>query len=497
MARVKGIVSAGLASAKDFTKESSSADVLDNRIKMRAGRLERLEAGGVPSDLLGSLGAGAMAGWVFGPIGGLITGGIAALMAKNRRDGIAAYAMQDAEATEQTLAKGFATLDSLAERYEGNDEALAEIAMYREQAEQYAAGVNSPDPAKRAQALVSFGSITGTLDTELEEINARQLEAEARDRAQFEQEVGQFNTLQDDLRSLSGDYLGKRNAWNTINQLGKEQNIANDTALVYNILKMYDPNSTVLPGEQAQITNAASVPDAIRAQYNKLITGKGTLDPDVRADFLRQADDLYQASFEQQKEIEAQYIEKGRATGLRPELLTAMPFTTAQDAQSFAERPIETRAAPMGSPTAAAAQGGSQAGTGPVEVEPSQFARGASNLMTEGVELVEEIGRVARGAKVIREGGKYYEVNPDGSRKEIPAPNDAIPEGGSLLGFLGYLGEQAFGTESPLDLYRANRDAKKEADRQAHNARIRRERAAAGADPNTGAYPIQRGPMND
>lgn len=364
-------------------------------------------------------------GWLFGPVGGLLGAGIGAIVSKRRRDGIAAYAQADAETTEATLARGMSTLDNAAKNAAGDESALAEIAMIREQAEQYAELTSHPDAQTRGAALVKFAETTGTLDGELEELEARRVEATTRERGIFKDEVGQYNTLQDDLRALSGDFLGKQRSWQVIQELGQEQNAANDTALAFALLKMYDPASTVLPSEQANVTNAGGLDAAFRAQYNKFITGEGQLDPKMRSDFIRQAANLYGNSLTTQKEIESDFMNKGRATGLRPELVKEIGFSKPFEGPSFAEL---TRAPPISAPA--------ESSGNLVPVEESLLSRAAQQAAIEAKEIGEGIGRQGRGETLMTDGsGKFFVVDAEGNNLgEVDAPNDYVPDIPDIFG---------------------------------------------------------------
>ena len=67
---------------------------------------------------------------------------------------------------------------------------------------------------------------------------------------------------------------------------------AGDMSLIFGIMKMLDPNSTVREGEYATAQQAGSVPERVRAQYNKALKGD-FLDPSQRKDFVQQAQNLW------------------------------------------------------------------------------------------------------------------------------------------------------------------------------------------------------------
>jgi len=63
---------------------------------------------------------------------------------------------------------------------------------------------------------------------------------------------------------------------------------ASDVALLISLFKVYDPTSTVTGGESATLQNAAGVPENLKAEYNKLLSG-GALSQKAREDIVRAA----------------------------------------------------------------------------------------------------------------------------------------------------------------------------------------------------------------
>jgi hypothetical protein len=371
-------------------------------------------------------------GFVFGPVGGLIGAGIAGLLSKRRREGIAAYAAQEVESTTGSLERARAAIDDTLSQAT-NDQERAEVKMLRQEFDTWSELANAaPDPQTRGQALIKALEVSGTMDAELEEWQSERLAAQEVERQQFGREVGQYNTLQDDLKGVSTDYLGKRENWNTIRTLAQEQNVANDIGLVYAVLKMYDPESTVMPGEQAQVSGAGGLGDMVAATYNRLITGEGTLSPGVRADFIRQAGNLYQTSLKQQKAVESEYRETARATGLRDELVARVGFTLPDEGATFAKEigapPVDSPNTTPGAPAAAGEGGAAPAAQGPSRVPDGRGARFATDLLKETVEFGESVGRLARGASLVESDGRYFVQDENGEVvREVDRPNEMFP----------------------------------------------------------------------
>lgn len=97
-----------------------------------------------------------------------------------------------------------------------------------------------------------------------------------------------------------------------------------DAALVFGIMKMYDPGSTVREGEQATAANSGGVPGMYVSMYNSLIGG-GKLSPTVRKQIASQAGKIY-ATAKEQADIQTQFIEDiARRRGLNIENIRTPP----------------------------------------------------------------------------------------------------------------------------------------------------------------------------
>jgi hypothetical protein len=100
---------------------------------------------------------------------------------------------------------------------------------------------------------------------------------------------------------------------------------AGDISLVYGYMKILDPGSTVMQGEQATASNAGGIPDRVRAMYNKALTGQ-TLAPDVRNDFYAQSRNLIESQRQMQQDISARYTSIATQNNLNPNQVVFDPF---------------------------------------------------------------------------------------------------------------------------------------------------------------------------
>ena len=86
-------------------------------------------------------------------------------------------------------------------------------------------------------------------------------------------------------------YVGITQAYKKVEAAANDPSAAGDLSLIFGFMKILDPASVVRETEFANAQNAAGVPDQIRNQYNKILSGE-RLNPNQRADFIRQAREL-------------------------------------------------------------------------------------------------------------------------------------------------------------------------------------------------------------
>ena len=120
---------------------------------------------------------------------------------------------------------------------------------------------------------------------------------------------------------LSGHYNTMLSAYETTQTDPMSQG-AGDVAMVYSYMKMLDPGSTVMQGEQATAQNTSGVPDQVRNIYNTLITGAG-LTPTQRQAFLTQAGGMLQVRERALAEVNELYAGTAQRGGVQPTFLIA------------------------------------------------------------------------------------------------------------------------------------------------------------------------------
>jgi hypothetical protein len=95
---------------------------------------------------------------------------------------------------------------------------------------------------------------------------------------------------------------------------------AGDVSLIFAYMKMLDPTSVVREGEQATAAEARGVPEGILNLYNRIITGQRLTEPQ-RADFRKQAQNIYELALEDQSLNVSRYKNIAEQKGFDPEVI--------------------------------------------------------------------------------------------------------------------------------------------------------------------------------
>jgi hypothetical protein len=130
----------------------------------------------------------------------------------------------------------------------------------------------------------------------------------------------------------SKDFVTVRDAYNRIQASASDPSAAGDLALIFNYMKVLDPGSTVREGEFATAQNSAGIPDIIRAQYNKVQSGKRLADTQ-RTDFVDRSKKLFEAQQLQQQKINDNYSFLTKSAGIPPEFVVR-DITSAVDSET-------------------------------------------------------------------------------------------------------------------------------------------------------------------
>ncbi len=145
--------------------------------------------------------------------------------------------------------------------------------------------------------------------------DARARDANAATQGNFA--VNTEGKLRDDYNKASQEFVKVRDAHQRVIESAKDPSAAGDLALIFNYMKVLDPGSTVREGEFATAQNSGSIPERVRAQYNKAAAGERLSDV-IRADFLDRSGRLYKAAEKNQVKLETQYTDISKRSKADP-----------------------------------------------------------------------------------------------------------------------------------------------------------------------------------
>lgn len=123
--------------------------------------------------------------------------------------------------------------------------------------------------------------------------------------------------LRGEFDQKTKDFVTIRDAYGKITETARNPSPAGDISLIFSYMKLLDPGSTVREGEYATAQNAASVPEQIRAKFNKALQGE-TLTPSQRADFVKQAGTLFGSQLKTYQQDEERYKQLAQNYGVSP-----------------------------------------------------------------------------------------------------------------------------------------------------------------------------------
>lgn len=211
---------------------------------------------------------------------------------------------------------------------------------------EYLSKLNTPEAARALQYAQATGDVVGALKMALTppekpkvmEINGRLVsvgpdnqvtelysaEPAADPAKEFSNEVELMKAYRTEpavqaYNQLSGHYNTMLSAYN-ITQTDINAQGPGDIAMVYSYMKMLDPGSTVMQGEQATAQNTSGVPDKIRNTYNNIILG-ASLTPTQRQGFLTQGGGMLQVRAGPLAAVNELYSGTAQRGGVQPNFL--------------------------------------------------------------------------------------------------------------------------------------------------------------------------------
>lgn len=168
----------------------------------------------------------------------------------------------------------------------------------------------------------------------------KKAEADAKAAAQKgEQDLRKEYTDRDETKR----YVVMRDRFKDLMSSVAEETGTGDVAAVYAFVKMQDPTSSVMEGEQVTAQNAPGIAESVRAQLNSLLTDAkgGKFTPDGRKMLLNTGRNLYRNSAENQKKINDVYEKSGKEFGIDTSrvLIPVEDFTEVVDDKTSTAAP--------------------------------------------------------------------------------------------------------------------------------------------------------------
>ena len=122
--------------------------------------------------------------------------------------------------------------------------------------------------------------------------------------------------LADDFYRESGEFFGIDASFRRMSTLAANPSAVGDIGMVFSVMKMYDPRSTVREGEQAQARNTATIPEAMWQTYNRLFIDGESLTVDQRAEFDRVGRDIHETARLLHEDRVTAFNERATAVGV-------------------------------------------------------------------------------------------------------------------------------------------------------------------------------------
>lgn len=196
--------------------------------------------------------------------------------------------------------------------------------------------------AKIAEAKAKFAEIREQL--EVDKLKPKPVGAggPAKPVLSLKDQLSTEGKLRDDFNSAMKPISEMSYSFQRLN--AAQDDAAGDLALIFNYMKMLDPGSAVREGEFANAQNAAGVPDQIRNQWNKLMSGE-RLNPTQRVSFKEQARKIFEPYQKQGERLRTTYTSEAKRIGIEP---SAIFLSAPQEEQP--------QAAPQPGPTMTPAQ---------------------------------------------------------------------------------------------------------------------------------------------
>jgi hypothetical protein len=165
---------------------------------------------------------------------------------------------------------------------------------------------------------------------------------------------GQLNQLRGQYLGQSKDFATIRASFGRIKATAQNPSPAGDLSLIFNYMKMLDPNSVVRESEFQNAATAAPLLTRLGLDWEKLsgVWRGERMTPAMRKDFLQQSNALFTSSADNQKGLVKEFRRIAEKSGLDPDLAIVDFLSGEQDMSQVAGPPAtETEEGPPAPPT--------------------------------------------------------------------------------------------------------------------------------------------------
>jgi hypothetical protein len=141
--------------------------------------------------------------------------------------------------------------------------------------------------------------------------------AATREATQANRDIQHTTQLRKEFNGLSKDFLKQKDGYTRVLSSAKNPTAAGDLALIFNYMKVLDPNSVVRESEFATAAAAGDYGDRIAGYVNRIQNGQ-RLSKAQRADFVDRSNKLFHDAAKNQRKLERRYRQLGKKAGLDP-----------------------------------------------------------------------------------------------------------------------------------------------------------------------------------
>jgi hypothetical protein len=240
-----------------------------------------------------------------------------------------------------------------------------------------------------------------------------------------------FDTTQSLRKEFTGlpdvkMFIDQTQAMERIEASKKDPSAAGDLALIFNFMKMLDPGSVVREGEFATAQNAAGVPEQIRNQWNRIISGE-RLSPKQRDDMLKQAGNIYQASSDRFGSVRDEYLPIAQQWGINPDLALPSYGWASPSQPAVATSVQQPQYSPDTSPAMSSPLAAQQPPSRPIQGAP--FGPVAPILVTgpDGLYVQTRAPQSDAEARLVEMAKQQGTLSPGSAPQRAPVPSAANP----------------------------------------------------------------------